>query len=197
MTLSFLFSSLAVAATPGIATVYVLNNSASLGRREGIISALGIMTGGMIYNIIAAVGLSSLIYLFPNLLSAIKIGGGLYLIYAGIMTLISKSIESPDNINSVKNNCYLKGIITNLANPKILLFFVTFIPQFVKNTDNYGMEFIMLGSTYLLVEIMWFICLATFISMFVKTTNGNFKKYMKYISSAVYLAMGLVLIVNL
>ncbi|MGL4865176.1 MAG: LysE family translocator [Cetobacterium sp.] len=197
MTLSFLFSSLAVAATPGIATVYVLNNSASLGRREGIISALGIMTGGMIYNIIAAVGLSSLIYLFPNLLSAIKIGGGLYLIYAGIMTLISKSTESPDNINSVKNNCYLKGIITNLANPKILLFFVTFIPQFVKNTDNYGMEFIMLGSTYLLVEIMWFICLATFISMFVKTTNGNFKKYMKYISSAVYLAMGLVLIVNL
>ncbi|MGL5701785.1 MAG: LysE family translocator, partial [Cetobacterium sp.] len=140
MTLSFLFSSLAVAATPGIATVYVLNNSASLGRREGIISALGIMTGGMIYNIIAAVGLSSLIYLFPNLLSAIKIGGGLYLIYAGIMTLISKSTESPDNINSVKNNCYLKGIITNLANPKILLFFVTFIPQFVKNTDNYGME---------------------------------------------------------
>ncbi|MGL5350308.1 MAG: LysE family translocator [Cetobacterium sp.] len=197
MTLSFLFSSLAVAATPGIATVYVLNNSASLGRREGIISALGIMTGGMIYNIIAAVGLSSLIYLFPNLLSAIKIGGGLYLIYAGIMTLISKSTESPDNINSVKNNCYLKGIITNLANPKILLFFVTFIPQFVKNTDNYGMEFIMLGSTYLLVEIIWFICLATFISMFVKTTNGNFKKYMKYISSAVYLAMGLVLIVNL
>lgn len=197
MTLSFLFSSLAVAATPGIATVYVLNNSASLGRREGIISALGIMTGGMIYNIIAAVGLSSLIYLFPNLLSAIKIGGGLYLIYAGIMTLISKSTESPDNINSVKNNCYLKGIITNLANPKILLFFVTFIPQFVKNTDNYGMEFIMLGSTYLLVEIMWFICLATFISMFVKTTNGNFKKYMKYISSAVYLTMGLVLIVNL
>lgn len=197
MTLSFLFSSLAVAATPGIATVYVLNNSASLGRREGIISALGIMTGGMIYNIIAAVGLSSLIYLFPNLLSAIKIGGGLYLIYAGIMTLISKSTESPDNINSVKNNCYLKGIITNLANPKILLFFVTFIPQFVKNTDNYGMEFIMLGSTYLLVEIIWFICLATFISMFVKTTNGNFKKYMKYISSAVYLTMGLVLIVNL
>ncbi|MGL5188253.1 MAG: LysE family translocator [Cetobacterium sp.] len=197
MTLSFLFSSLAVAATPGIATIYVLNNSASFGRREGIISALGIMTGGMIYNVIAAVGLSSLIYLFPNLLSAIKIVGGLYLIYVGVTALIAKDKENTDKINSVKNNCYLRGIITNLANPKILLFFVTFIPQFVKNTNNYGFEFIMLGSIYLLVEIIWFVCLATFISIFAKTTNGSFKKYMKYISAGVYLAMGLLLIINL
>jgi len=196
MTLSFLFSSLVVAATPGIATVYVLNNSASLGRKQGIISALGIMTGGMIYNILAAVGLSSLIYLFPNLLSTIKVIGGLYLIYVGIMALKSKSKEE-NNLSYIKNSCYFKGILTNLANPKILLFFVTFIPQFIKNTENYGIEFILLGSVYLLVEIIWFICLATFISLFVKTTEGNFKKYMKYISAAVYLTMGLILITNI
>lgn len=197
MLLSFLLSSLIIAATPGIATIYVLNNSASLGRKEGILSALGIMTGGMIYNILAAIGLSSIIYIFPNMLSLIKIVGGLYLVYIGIVTLKSKQNNESSNASLVlKNDCYIRGVITNLANPKILLFFVTFIPQFVINTNNYAKEALLLGTAYLIVEIIWFICLASFISHFIKNVKGNFQKYMTYISSGVYLAMGSMLILT-
>ncbi|MCX3067784.1 MAG: LysE family translocator [Cetobacterium sp.] len=197
MLLSFLLSSLIIAATPGIATIYVLNNSASLGRKEGILSALGIMTGGMIYNILAAIGLSSILYIFPNMLSLIKIVGGLYLVYIGIVTLKSKQNNESSNASLVlKNDCYIRGVITNLANPKILLFFVTFIPQFVINTNNYAKEALLLGTAYLIVEIIWFICLASFISHFIKNVKGNFQKYMTYISSGVYLAMGSMLILT-
>lgn len=197
MLLSFIFSSLIIAATPGIATIYVLNNSASLGRKEGILSALGIMTGGMIYNIIAAAGLSSLLYVFPSLLSVIKIIGGLYLLYVGIISLKNKDLNNLENTKVVKNNCYFRGVITNLANPKILLFFVTFIPQFVIDTQNYGKEALILGSIYLIVEIIWFVCLASFVSHFIKNIKGNFQKYMNYVSSGVYLAMGSLLIISL
>lgn len=197
MLLSFLLSSLIIAATPGIATIYVLNNSASLGRKEGILSALGIMTGGMIYNILAAIGLSSILYIFPNMLSLIKIVGGLYLVYIGIVTLKSKQNNESSNASLVlKNDCYIRGVITNLANPKILLFFVTFIPQFVININNYAKEALLLGTAYLIVEIIWFICLASFISHFIKNVKGNFQKYMTYISSGVYLAMGSMLILT-
>ena len=197
MLLSFLLSSLIIAATPGIATIYVLNNSASLGRKEGILSALGIMTGGMIYNILAAIGLSSILYIFPNMLSLIKIVGGLYLVYIGIVTLKSKQNNESSNASLVlKNDCYIRGVITNLANPKILLFFVTFIPQFVINTNNYAKEALLLGTAYLIVEIIWFICLASFISHFIKNVKGNFQKYMTYISSGVYLTMGSALILT-
>ncbi|MEG0237798.1 LysE family translocator [Cetobacterium sp.] len=197
MLLSFLLSSLIIAATPGIATIYVLNNSASLGRKEGILSALGIMTGGMIYNILAAIGLSSILYIFPNMLSLIKIVGGLYLVYIGIVTLKSKQNNESSNASLVlKNDCYIRGVITNLANPKILLFFVTFIPQFVINTNNYAKEALLLGTAYLIVEIIWFICLASFISHFIKNVKGIFQKYMTYISSGVYLAMGSMLILT-
>ena len=197
MLLSFLFSSLIIAATPGIATIYVLNNSASLGRKEGILSALGIMTGGMIYNIIAAIGLSSILYVFPNMLSIIKIIGGLYLVYVGIITIKNRKTNNSNSLEPIKNDCYIRGVITNLSNPKILLFFVTFIPQFVVNTNNYAKEAILLGSAYLIVEIIWFICLASFVSHFIKNIKGNFQKYMTYISSGVYLTMGSVLILSI
>ncbi|MGL5459953.1 MAG: LysE family translocator, partial [Cetobacterium sp.] len=168
-----------------------------LGRKEGILSALGIMTGGMIYNILAAIGLSSILYIFPNMLSLIKIVGGLYLVYIGIVTLKSKQNNESSNASLVlKNDCYIRGVITNLANPKILLFFVTFIPQFVINTNNYAKEALLLGTAYLIVEIIWFICLASFISHFIKNVKGNFQKYMTYISSGVYLAMGSMLILT-
>lgn len=196
MLLSFLFSSLIIAATPGIATIYVLNNSASLGRKEGIVSALGIMTGGMIYNIIAAIGLSSILYVFPNLLSVIKIVGGLYLVYVGVITLKNRKKNNSNSLETINNNCYIRGVITNLANPKILLFFVTFIPQFVVDTNNYAKEAILLGTIYLIVEIVWFICLASFISHFIKNVKGNFQKYMTYVSSGVYLTLGSVLILS-
>ena len=196
MLLSFLFSSLIIAATPGIATIYVLNNSASLGRKEGIVSALGIMTGGMIYNIIAAIGLSSILYVFPNLLSVIKIVGGLYLVYVGVITLKNRKKNNSNSLETINNNCDIRGVITNLANPKILLFFVTFIPQFVVDTNNYAKEAILLGTIYLIVEIVWFICLASFISHFIKNVKGNFQKYMTYVSSGVYLTLGSVLILS-
>lgn len=197
MILGFIFSSLIIAATPGIATIYVLNNSASLGRKGGILSAFGIMTGGMIYNILAAAGLSSILYIFPNLLEIIKIIGGVYLVYIGIISFKNRKNTNVENVELAKNNCYVRGIITNLANPKILLFFVTFIPQFVIDTNNYWREALFLGSVYLLVEIIWFVLLANFISYFIKNIKGSFQKYMTYVSSSVYLIMGSILIISL
>lgn len=149
MNLTFLVASFIFLITPGLATMYILNNSAVFGKKSGIYAALGVLTGGMIYNIIASVGLASLLYRYPTVLNTIKIIGAIYLIYVGIIGLI-KNNNSNNREKSATRQSYTRGIITNLANPKVLLFFMTFIPQFVKENDNFVKEMFLLGSTYLL-----------------------------------------------
>lgn len=192
--MAFFAASFVFAASPGIATIYILNNSALFGKREGILSALGIVSGGMIYNIIAAVGLSSILYTFPVLFNGIKIAGALYLFYIGIIGLCTKKDMIEKEWKAKKNKSYLKGVITNLANPKVLLFFMTFIPQFVENNENFGKEIFLLGTLYLFIEFIWFISLAFFTSIFMAKFKDVFQKYMKYISAVVYLGMGGMLI---
>ncbi|MBC2857166.1 LysE family translocator [Cetobacterium sp. 2A] len=189
MNLTFIFASLIFAMTPGLSTMYILNNSTIYGRKEGILSAFGVMTGGMIYNIVAAVGLAAVITNFPFLFNSIKIIGAVYLIYVGIMSFKSSSATKQKNENK---QCFTKGIITNIANPKVLIFFITFIPQFVTTSNNgIGKEIFILGTIYLFIECFWYVSLATFTAMFTDKFQNFFQTKMKYISGSVFILMGL------
>lgn len=188
MDFTFVFASLIFAMSPGLATMYILNNSTMYGRKEGIISAFGILSGGMIYNIVAAAGLGVLITKFPFVFHGIKVVGAIYLIYVGIKSIMDKG----GNTSGEKSkNCFRDGVITNLANPKVLIFFATFIPQFVSGTGkSVGGELFILGVTYLFVELIWFMCLAIFTAMFTEKFQEFFQTKMKYISGVVFILMG-------
>ncbi len=121
------------------------------------------------------------------LFSIIKIVGAGYLIYTGITELKSKKTLLEER---EKNNSYLKGMITNLANPKVLLFFITFIPQFLKGNGNLGKEMFLLGSIYLMIEVSWYIVLAFSTTLFTDKVKEFLFNKMKYLSGSVFILIG-------
>ncbi|MGL5936981.1 MAG: LysE family translocator [Cetobacterium sp.] len=192
MELKFMLASLIFAMTPGLATVYILSNSTIYGKREGLKSVLGVMSGGMIYNVIGSLILA--VFVIPTkglenslVFSSIKILGATYLIYTGLSELFSKGTLHADES---KKNSYLKGMVTNLANPKVLLFFITFIPQFLKGDGNLGKEMFFLGCIYLFIEMCWYITLALSTSFFTGSVKEFLFNKMKYLSGGVFILIG-------
>lgn len=191
---SFLLASLIFAMTPGVATLYIFNNSLTRGSKSGILSALGVMVGGAIYNLLTSLGLASIIISFPFLFNAIKILGIIYLIYIGISGLIDKKGKI---VVSVDPCAFKKGVLTNLANPKIMLFFITFLPQFVGVEEgNIGLKLFILGCIYLLIELTWFSSLALLTSKFTESIKRIFDDRITTISSITYILMGVALAIK-
>lgn len=194
MLITFMVASLFFAMSPGIGTLFVVNNSIVYGRRSGVLSALGIMSGGMLYNLIASIGVAALIVKFPYLFNGIKAAGALYLLYVGVRSF--KGREDTEEESSDRGS-YRKGVLTNLANPKVMLFFITFIPQFISlESTGVGVELFLLGSLYLGIELVWFVTLSIFVSVFAGGFQEFFRKQMGYISGVVYILMGGILAFN-
>ena len=132
----FLVATLALNITPGPDMLYVIVRSIGQGRMAGVASALGIGAGCIVHTVAVALGLSALLRSLPLAFDIVKYVGAAYLCYLGIKTLISKSqiaIDGPvrkDTLASV----FAQGVLTNVLNPKVALFFLAFLPQFVSET---------------------------------------------------------------
>lgn len=175
---SFLISSVALNLTPGADTIYILSRSAVGGRKKGIVSALGISTGILIHTLLAAFGLSALLASSEVAFNIMKTLGAAYLIFMGIKTLISKkSVLSPLE-NSVESLLltYRQGVLTNALNPKVALFFLALLPQFVAADNSYGvLPFLILGLSFFTTSTVWSLILA-FISSFIAKLLGRSDK---------------------
>src|SRR4051812_12786348 len=129
----FLLATLALNITPGPDMLYVIVRSIGQGRKAGVASALGIGAGCIVHTVAVALGLSALLRSLPLAFDIVKYVGAGYLCYLGVKTLVGKSrieIEGPvrkDTLGSV----FAQGVITNVFNPKVALFFLAFLPQFV------------------------------------------------------------------
>ena len=121
--------------TPGQDTFYILGRGIAQGRRAGVLSALGISTGALAHVTAAALGLSALIASAPYAFTFVKWMRAAYLMYLGFEMLREQDSETRDlaaTSGSASNReIYLKGALTNLLNPKVALFFLAFLPQFV------------------------------------------------------------------
>jgi threonine/homoserine/homoserine lactone efflux protein len=137
--LLFLAATLTLNLTPGPDMLYVIARSAGQGRLAGVASAFGISLGCVGHTLAVAFGLSSLMLAVPTAYDIVKYGGAAYLIYLGIKVLVSRqalqleAASKTDGIHSV----FLQGMITNLLNPKVALFFLAFLPQFVDKTQGH------------------------------------------------------------
>ncbi len=183
--------------TPGIDTVFVLNKSISQGKKAGIFATLGINGGIMVHTILAAMGFSMLVAKSATAFMIIKYIGAAYLVYLGVMKLISKEkLNLTTTIEEEKSNTehFFSGLITNVLNPKVALFFLSFFPQFIKpEAMQEATPFIILGMTYTLIGIIWFVVL-TYVSQAFSSkmkTNEKFNNWLNKISGAVYILMGI------
>jgi threonine/homoserine/homoserine lactone efflux protein len=147
--LIFAFASLILNITPGNDMLYVATRSTSLGVKAGIVSALGIAGGCIVHLLAAVIGLSAIIASSAIAFDIIKYAGAAYLIYLGIRSFFSK-----ENKFNIKNNIekkslsklFWQGVFTNVLNPKVALFFLAFLPQFIHpEKGNTAMQILLLG----------------------------------------------------
>jgi threonine/homoserine/homoserine lactone efflux protein len=134
----FLVTCIILVITPGPDTLYVLARSLGQGRRAGIISAIGICCGFLVHTAAAAVGLSAILTTSSLAFTAVKYAGACYLIYLGIRTLTTRTTAPavPMLTAIAYRRLFTQGFLTNVLNPKVALFFLAFIPQFVDPTRS-------------------------------------------------------------
>ncbi|MEJ7739189.1 MAG: LysE family translocator [Chitinophagaceae bacterium] len=140
--LLFALASLMLNLTPGNDMLYVASRSTGQGIKAGIVSAFGIMGGGLVHTLGAVIGLSAIIARSALAFDIIKYLGAAYLVYLGLRSVISKSNAAfvvPGKMVSIPlTQVFYQGIITNVLNPKVALFFLAFLPQFI--TQGRGNE---------------------------------------------------------
>lgn len=195
----FLLSCLMLNLIPGQDSIYIVSRSMSQGRRAGIVCALGINTGAIFHVLFASLGLSALILSFSYAFEIIKVIGALYLMYLGIAALLeSKSgrlldIKKPGNSLIV---LYKQAILTNILNPKVALFFLAFLPQFVDIDAPYKvLSFLLLGGIFLSTSTLWCLLLAFFAALGAQKITASVGLLNRF-AGVVYIALGLKLLLQ-
>jgi threonine/homoserine/homoserine lactone efflux protein len=157
----FVLSGLLLNITPGPDTLYIVGRSSTQGWRAGAVAALGIGAGALVHVCAAALGLSALLAASATAFTAVKIVGAAYLVYVGISLLRSKSstqspaVASGDRPTSIRG-IFFQGFLTNVLNPKVALFFLAFLPQFVlSDAPSKPLAFLFLGVIFDINGTMW------------------------------------------
>lgn len=173
--LAFLGASILLTLSPGPDIVYVLVQSISQGKKAGIVTALGLVSGIIIHTTLLAFGISLLIKESPTLFIGIKIIGAFYLFY-----LAFKAYRRPSNLVFFPNRVpkrkafelFKKGFVMNVINPKVLLFFLAFFPAFLWNAKhNTVFQFYVLGGIFMLQAFLIFL----FVSLLAGGIAGFFE----------------------
>jgi threonine/homoserine/homoserine lactone efflux protein len=199
--LGFVVAGVLLNLTPGADTLYILTRSISQGKRAGIYSVLGISTCVLVHTVFAALGLSLILAKSAFTYNLVRYVGVAYLFYLGIRMIIERNNifdnknQRIETINLFK--IYRQGMLTNVLNPKVALFFLSFLPQFVNpNNGNGPLPFLILGLTFLTTGTLWCLFLAGSASLVTKTLRENDKigKMMQKISGLIFIALGVKLL---
>jgi len=145
--LLFLAAGLALNFTPGPDMLYVAARGASEGRAAGIVSALGIGAGTLVHITLVALGLAALLSAVPVAYLVVRVGGAMYLIYLGVRAIRSRTSFAMQRVEPASlRTIFRQGVITNVLNPKVALFFLAFLPQFVDpSRGNPAVQVVALG----------------------------------------------------
>jgi len=195
---AFILTGILLNLTPGNDTIFILSKSIGQGRKAGIVSALGIGAGCIVHTILAAFGLSLIIAKSLLLFNVIKYAGAAYLLYVGYKMLVDKSLLPAEKINTVPTVKYWKifrdGMFTNVLNPKVALFFIAFLPQFVDPAStNTVIPLLTLGTTFVATGTIWCLMLAIFASAIFSRlkSNGNIAEYINKICGLTLIGLGI------
>jgi RhtB (resistance to homoserine/threonine) family protein len=149
---------------PGPDTAIATKNTLTVGRSGGLKTALGTCCALLIHTSAAVLGLSAIIVKSALLFSVFKYVGAVYLIYLGVKTLWSlkkreeaASVEMNTDKQFENTSCFKQGFLTNILNPKVAVFFLTFLPQFVDPGSNTFIPFLIMGITYTVLTSVWFL----------------------------------------
>ncbi len=172
----FAITGLLLNLTPGNDMLYVIGRSSGQSTKAGVISALGIAAGCIAHILAAVIGLSALIAGSAMAFDIIKYMGAAYLVYLGIRSVASKrhSIHINKNLKPLSyNKIFWQGVITNVLNPKVALFFLAFLPQFINvHEGNTSWQILFLG--------IWFDAVGTIVNVLVALLFGKIGAWLSH-----------------
>lgn len=184
--------------TPGPDTAFVIGQAMRHGGRGGALAALGIGAGCFVHTGAAALGLSALLLASTTAFTLIKWLGVLYLCYVGLKLLMSRDHAAAPNADGPGapqslGAIFWQGFLTNALNPKVALFFLAFLPQFIDAaSSDKALAFITLGSLFCLTGTTWLLVVAWGASRTTAKARGNlrFRRWLDRTIGAMFIALG-------
>jgi threonine/homoserine/homoserine lactone efflux protein len=152
--------------TPGQDTVYIAGRSISHGYRIGVVSAFGVATGALIHVVAATLGLSAILATSAAAFAVLKWAGVAYLVYLGIQLWRSDEaflpVEGEPRTRVGSRQAFHRGVLSSLLNPKVAVFFLAFLPQFVDPSNaRRSLGLLTLGGTFVTMGTVWCLVIAT------------------------------------
>ncbi|PRE04694.1 LysE family translocator [Burkholderia ambifaria] len=159
----FVFAVFLLSITPGPDTAYIVGRSVAQGRGAGLMSAFGISAGCCVHALACAFGLTALLAASATAFTAIKLVGAAYLIYLGVRMIIARQAAEASGAEAAQGTAakplrqlFMQGFWTNVLNPKVVLFFVSFFPQFVSaDSPHKAWAFLTLGAVFVAMSTVW------------------------------------------
>lgn len=193
----FLSASVLLTLMPGPDIIYVMMQSITNGKKHGIATAAGLVSGILVHTTLIALGIAAIIQSSDNLFFAIKIFGAFYLFYLAFKTFKSSSIISLKT-NKVQTKTYVKlfkqGFIMNVLNPKVAIFFLAFFPGFIRKSIGHITEQIYtLGFLFMLQAFVIFSLVSITAATLTTFLRGNqkFEKFLKVFQIVIFVAIGI------
>ena len=180
---------------PGPDMLYIIARSTAQGRAAGVVSCIGIATGGLLQTSAVALGLSGLFLVVPIAYDVIKYAGAVYLLYLGIRTIVSRE-EFLTDASSEKTSLakmFFQGTLTTLLNPKVAFFYLAFLPQFVDKTQGHiPFQLLLLGLVFNVTGLgvdTAIALLASLLGAWLKSHRGA-AKIINWLTGGVFIGLG-------
>jgi threonine/homoserine/homoserine lactone efflux protein len=193
--IAFVTASVVLSLVPGPDNIFVMTHSALKGWRIGFYTTLGLCTGLIGHTVLVAIGVSVIFQTSAVAFNGLKIIGACYLIYLALLSLQKKELNLGGDDNENANRSYYRtGVIMNLTNPKVALFFLVFLPQFVNTgNENVTLQIFSLGLLFILSALCVFTSIAYLASLLEdilkksKTVNKN----LNILAALIYFALAI------
>jgi threonine/homoserine/homoserine lactone efflux protein len=199
MTLSTLFgflcASMALTISPGPDNIFVMTQGVTRGRKAAIVTALGMCSGITVHTTAAAFGISAIFYSSAAAFNLVKYAGAGYLLYLAFKTVRGSGIIMPANSERLPVTAlFRRGFIMNVLNPKVALFFLAFLPQFVHPADGQlPQQMILLGTVFMVQAVVIFSLIGWFSGMIGRQllAKPHIAKYFDRLTVGVFVSLGL------
>jgi threonine/homoserine/homoserine lactone efflux protein len=194
--LGFLLLAVVVSLTPGPATATVIRTSARFGRRTALAAIAGNSLGVLLWAVLSAVGVSSLILASRVAYDALKIGGAVVLVALGLRSLLSARRAHPttasgSELSGGRRAGLRAGVLTGVANPKLAVFFVALFPQFLSRSQPVLPYALAMALVVVAVDVVWFSAIAVAVDRASTLLRPRVQAGLERCSGAVMVALGL------
>lgn len=166
--LGFVALSVILSVTPGPDTMLVLSNSIGGGTKNGLATTLGVKAGTLTHSVLAAIGVAAVLMQFSSFYSVMKTVGAVYLIGLGLFSFYRAVVRKTEAVKVEDGNkgfwrCFVEGFLSNILNPKVVVFYVAVLPQFVAPGDPVVLTTAKLASVHIGVSFIWLVGVSCFV----------------------------------